>query len=97
MIVHDPENNALRVDMLLMPFSNLDEKPYVDDRILNGYATGPKVRLFASGTWGKPQERAAGKGVARTRWNEGIDFGSAPWGREPNGSPANAGLVTSAR
>ena len=83
--------------MLLMPYSNLDKKPYVDNRILNGYATGPKVRLFASGTWGKPQKRVAGKGVARTRWNEGIDSGSAPLGREPDGSPANAGLVTLAR
>jgi len=83
--------------MLLMPSSNLDKKPYVDTRILNGYATDSKVRLFASGTRGKPQKRVAGKGVARTRWIEGIDSGSVPSGREPAGSPANAGLVTLAR
>jgi len=62
MIVHDPENNALRVDMLLMPYSNLDKKPYVDNRILNGYATGPKVRLSESGTWGNPQKGVYSKG-----------------------------------
>ncbi|SIO61615.1 hypothetical protein SAMN05444166_6806 [Singulisphaera sp. GP187] len=83
--------------MRLMLSSNLDKMPHVDCLTPNGYVIGANGRLPESSALGNPQTRATFHGDARAPWNEGIDSGSAPLRRDPNGAPARSGRVTLAR
>ncbi|AGA26744.1 hypothetical protein Sinac_2433 [Singulisphaera acidiphila DSM 18658] len=77
--------------MLLMPYSNLDKKPYVDQLTPNGHGTDSKAKLAEIAASDHPWESTVFSRGTRKRRAEGIDPGSFRLGWDSKGSSADTG------